>query len=108
MNSSAGASRRSVAQEIGAELGRVQAHERMAAGREQFGQLAGEPRVVLGRDEAALLVARRVEHDEVRRRAAPDLSPGVEDVVRWNAARSCTPLSLVVAPAGGGGPRAMS
>ena len=57
------------------QLRRIQAQQRMAAGRQQRGQAAQQARVVLGGDEAALLVARRVGNDQVIRAAARELAP---------------------------------
>ncbi len=62
-------------------------------GSEQVGQAAHEPGVVLGGDEAALLVAGRVRDDQAVGAAAGDLAPAAENVVRQKAGPVAIPLS---------------
>ena len=62
-------------QKLHRQLRRSEAQQRMAAGRQQGGQAAQQAGVVLGGDEAALLVAGRVGDDQVVRAAADELGP---------------------------------
>ena len=71
---------------------------------QQVGQAAQQAGVVLGGDEAALLVAGRVDDGQVIRPAARDLAPGAEDVVCQKTCARRQAIELVVLLPGGNGP----
>jgi hypothetical protein len=64
-----------ILQKCDAQFRRVQAHQRMPAGGQQVWQAAHQAGVILFGDEAAFLVAGRIENDQVVRAVSTDLAP---------------------------------
>ena len=80
------------------QFGGVEAQQGVAAGGQQVGQAAQQARVVLGGDEAAFLVAGRVDDDQAVGAMARDLAPGAEDVVVPEQGAGLQPIEPVVLP----------